>query len=226
MSIHVGHNIEDVPVVFGFIFSTPEELGLPRDNMTGVTRRSFAPDIWNLARQIFGAESVGLLSKESRSMMGVRSYILAMTDDLEQASGVRVQEMYLVNTFEEWAEQVENWEYDLIYLADTSRIEKDGERLSSDEIVAWTVENATVPVIAANERDTRAGALFSIVTCERQIGWEAGERVLRILNGTPVSDIPAGPTAEGRLLINAATVEKTGANISYDIITSADAIFE
>jgi ABC-type uncharacterized transport system substrate-binding protein len=223
---YVGMEIKDVPVVFAWIFSNPKELGLPKDNITGVTRRSFAPDIWSLANQITGAQTVALLSKNNRSMAGVRSYIMAGADKLEQASGVRVKEMYLCDTFDQWSELVENWKYDLIYLADTSRIEKDGENMDAEELVAWTVENAKVPVIGATERDTQAGALFSIVTSEKQIGWQAGQMAGKIISGTPVSDIPMEASENGKLLINAATVDKLGVEIPYDILSSAQKIYE
>ena len=223
---YVGTAIDDKPVVFAWIFSNPKELGLPKANITGVTRRSFAADIWTLAKQITGADTVALLSKDSRSMAGVRTYILAGADKLEQASGVRVEEMYLCDTFEQWAGHVKDWEQDLIYLADTSRIQKNGASMPAEELVAWTVDNAPVPVIAATERDTRAGALFSIVTSEKQIGWQAGQMAVKILNGTPVSDIPMEASEKGKLLINAATVEKLGVDIPYDVLSSAEKIFE
>jgi len=224
--VYVATQIKDTPVVFGYIFSDPEQLGLPQDNVTGVTRRSFAPDIWKLAREVTGAETVGLISKDSRSMAGVKSYILAGADKLEQVSGVRVEDVYLCDTFGEWSGLVNNWEHDLIYLADTSRIEKNGERMDAAELVGWTVENADVPVIGATERDTEAGAMFSIVTSEKQIGWQAGQMSAKILDGTPVSDIPMEAGEKGKLLINGTTVEKMGVDIPYDTLSSAEKIYE
>ena len=43
---YVGSKIDDIPVVFAWVFSTDmKSLGLPKPNITGVTRRSYAPDI-------------------------------------------------------------------------------------------------------------------------------------------------------------------------------------
>ena len=43
---------------------------------------------------------------------------------IEKASGVKYMDMYLCDTFEEWSQQVRNFKYDFIYLADSSRIKK------------------------------------------------------------------------------------------------------
>ena len=225
---YVGLEVaKQIPVVFGYIFSAPKALGLPQPNITGITRRSYAPDIWSLANQLFGAKTVALLSKDSQSMAGVRKVLMANADKLEQGTGVRVEEMYLCDTFDQWSDHVKNWKQDLIYLADTSRIQKaDGTTMSRSELTSWTVENAEVPVIAAAEKDAEAGAVFAVVASERQNGYQAGKMALKILDGTPVSEIPMEESTKGNLLINAKTVEKMGVDIPYDVLSSADKIYE
>ncbi|MBU1169848.1 MAG: hypothetical protein KKD44_09835 [Proteobacteria bacterium] len=223
---YVGTKVDDLPVVFAWIFGHPQTLGLPKANITGVTRGSYAVDTWIMAKQLTGAKTVALLSKDSNSMAGVKQYLAAGADKLEAASGVRYKDMYLLNTFAEWEKAVNDFAYDFIYLADTSRIIKDGKELTRAETVGWTVEHAKVPVIAASETDVEAGALYAIVTSERTIGNMAAESAIKILNGAKLADVPYVTTTKGKLVINVKTANKYKIEIPYDILSSAEKIYE
>ena len=98
--------------------------------------------------------------------------------------------------------------------------------MTPEETVRWTVENSKVPVIAATERDVKAGAMFSIVTSEKEIGREVGIITLKILAGTPVSEIPIHASAKGKLVINAKTADKYKVDIPFDILSTAETVFE
>jgi hypothetical protein len=173
-----------------------------------------------------GVKTVALLSKNSLSMAGVRKYLFAGADKLEQLSGVRFMEMYLCETFEEWEDQVNNFPAELLYLADTSRLTKNGQAISRAEATRWTVENSKVPVIAATEVDTEAGALFSIITSPKQNGTQAASIALKILAGTPPSEIPVQSASKGSLVINAKTAQKYNIDIPYEVLSSAEKVYE
>jgi ABC-type uncharacterized transport system substrate-binding protein len=222
----VGSKIDEIPVVFAWIWGQPEAMGLPKANITGVTRRSYAADILTMARKLTGVKTVALLSKSSASMAGVKQYLTVGADKLEQASGIKFLDMYLLDTFAEWENKVQTFPADLIYLADTTRIEKEGVAMNDAELVRWTVENAKVPVIAGSEKDIQAGALFAIVTSEKGIGLNAAEIALKILGGAKPADIPYVSSATGKLVINAKTAQKYKLNIPYDILASAGKIYE
>jgi len=223
---YIAKQIEDIPVVAGYFFASPDSLGLPTKNITGVARRSFAVDIWAIAKQVTGAKTVSMISKNNFSMAQVRSGLLAKADDLEKLSGVRMKEMYLCDTFDEWKKHVENCPEDLIYLADTSRITKGDVEMPSTELIRWTVDNAKVPVVGATEDAARDGALFSVVTSEGIWGKQMADMVIKIIKGTPVSDIPMETVSKGKLLINAKTATEKKIEIPYEILNSADHIFE
>lgn len=218
--------VTDIPVVFCWIFAPPQYLGLPKDNFTGITRMSYAVDNWIMAKQLFGAKIVGLLSRDNPSMQGVKGYLTAGADKLEAASGVRYKDMFLVKTMDEWKKAVESFPYDFIYLADTSEIQDGDKVLSRDEVTTWTVAHSKVPVIAATESDVAAGALFSVVTSERTIGIKAGESALKVLSGTAPSQVPYVTSSKGRLLINMKTAQQYKIDIPYDLLASADKVYE
>ncbi|MBU1194468.1 MAG: hypothetical protein KKE62_13480 [Proteobacteria bacterium] len=223
---NIGTKIDTIPVVFSYVFGNPASLGLPKSNITGVTRVSYAADIWALANKLFGAKTVALISKSSPSMEGVRKYLFAGADKLKAASGVQYKEMYLLNTFEEWEKTVKEFPEDFIYLADTSRITQGDKILPRTEVTAWTVANSKVPVVGATETDVEAGALYAIVTSENALGVNAAEVAKKILNGTAPADIPYVPSKKGKLVINAKTAQKYKLEIPYDILSSAEKVYE
>jgi ABC-type uncharacterized transport system substrate-binding protein len=223
---YVGLNMTEVPVVFAFVFGAPDTLGLPKPNITGVARRSYAADIWKMAKELTGAKTVALISKNTFSMAGVKQVLSSQTDGLEKLSGVRYLDMFLCDTFEQWEKHVKNWPAEMIYLADASRIKNGDKEMTNAELVAWTVSNATVPVIASNEEDTRSGALFSIVADVKGWGSQASEMVLKVLAGTPIAQIPMETVTKGALLINAKTASKMGVEIPYEILSTAEKVYE
>ena len=223
---YVATQIDDIPVVAAYFFSAPQMLGLPKPNITGITRGSYAPDMWKMANQLTGGKTVGMLSKKSFAMEGIRKAMFARAAALEQASGVKFSEMYLCDTFEEWQNQVKNWSEDLMYIIDTSRLNDGDREVMPEETVKWTVENTKVPIFAVNEYDVRYGALFSIVTSDASWGHQAVQMAKKILAGTPVSEIPMETVNKGSLLVNAKTAEKLKVDIPYEILESADHIYE
>ncbi len=224
---HVGLKIDDTPVVFAYVFGNIKTFtGLPKPNISGVTRRSYAGDIWGLANKLLGVKTVALISKHSNSMEGVRKYLFALADKLEAGTGVRYKEMYLVNTFDEWKQTVNTFSEDFIYLADTSRITDGDKTLGRADVSSWTVANSKVPVIASSEPDVAAGALYSIVTSEKAIGSNAGEIAKKILAGTPPSDIKYVQSKKGKLVVNIKTAQKYKVEIPYDILSSAEKVYE
>lgn len=223
---HVGLNIEEIPVVFTFLWGSPQSVGLPKANITGVARRSYAVDVFKMAKQLTGGQTVALLSKNSLSMAGVKQMFTAKAADMEKASGVKYMDMFLCDTFEEWSQQVQNFKYDFIYLADSSRIMKGDKELTREETVQWTVANAKVPVVAGSSIDVKNGALFAIDSSSKEWGRQSGTMALKILNGTPIAQLPMEQMQKGSLFVNAKTAQKMKINIPYEILSSAEKVFE
>ena len=222
---HIGALVDDIPIVFTYVYGDdPREWGLPKANISGVTRRSFAPDIFGLTRKLTGAQTVTVLGNAS-TMAGVRVALMSRADQLEKITGVKILDVKLCNTFEEWKEFVRSCPADFIYLTDTSMIIKDGKPLERRETTGWTVENSKVPVVAATDLDTSAGALFAILNDERKWGQQAGEMAVRILSGTPISEMPVESMREGALVINSKTAQKYRIDIPYEVLSSAAEIY-
>jgi len=179
-----------------------------------------------MANQLTGGKTVGMLSKKSFAMEGIRKIMFARAPVLEQTTGVKFTDMYLCDTFAEWQNHVKNWSEDLMYIIDTSRLTEGDRELMPEESTKWTLENAKAPFFSSNEYDVRYGALFSIVTSDVAWGRQAVEMVKKILAGTPVSDIPMETVTKGSLFINAKTAEKFKIDIPYEILETADHIYE
>ncbi|MBA3031283.1 MAG: hypothetical protein FP814_04480 [Desulfobacterium sp.] len=223
---YVAKQVEDIPVVAGYFFGSPESLGLPTKNITGVARRSFAADIWSIANQITGAKTVSMIGRNNFSMVQVKAGLMAKADALEKISGVRLKDMYLVETVDDWKKHIENCSEDLIYIVGTTMIMDGDKEVPSPELIRWTVDHAKVPVVGATEDAARDGALFSVVTSEGIWGKQMADMVIKIINGTPVSEIPMETVSKGKLLINAKTATEKKIEIPYEILSSADQVFE
>ncbi len=224
---YVATQIESIPTVFGYVYGSIESMGLPKPNVTGVARRSYAPDIWGLAAKLFGAKNVVMLSKNSVSMAGVKKILMSKADGLEKLCGVRLLDMHLVESYDEWQTQVKNISSDFIYLADPSRLtQKDGSQLPRAEAVKWTVANAKMPVVAATGEDVEAGALYTILTSDKEWGKQTGAMVLKYLSGTPIAEIPVETVKKGALVINSKTAMQYKIDIPYEILTAAEKIIE
>ena len=219
-------NIDDIPIVGAFFYSPPNALGFPKANATGVMRGSYAEDMWKMANQLTGGKTIGMLSRDSFSMQGVKKAIMARAAALEQASGVKLTDMYMCETFEDWKQKVLNWKEDMMYIIDTSRLTEGEKIYTSQETVKWTIENSKVPVIATNQIDTEAGAVFSIIVSNGQWAYQAVQIADKILSGTPVSDIPVESVSKGDLFINAKTVQRFNIEMPYEILETAAKIYE
>ncbi len=220
-------NIDGIPSVFGYVYGNINDLGLPKPHITGVTRRSYAPDIWGLANKLIGAKTVAMLSKDSLPMQGIRKVLSQKADGLEKLSGVRFLDMYLVDTFADWQAKVKEFPADFIYMAETSRLSKeDGTETTRAETVKWTVANSKVPVVAAVGEDVDAGALYTILTSEKAWGAQVGALVLKIVGGTPAAEIPIETVSKGALIINSKTALQYKIDIPYDILSIAERIVE
>jgi hypothetical protein len=198
---------------------------MPKDNVTGIIRASYAADIWRLGNKLLGIKTVGMISKDSPSMQGIKGILNGRAPFIEKEVGVLYKDMILCDTFEQWQQAVITFPYELIYLADTSRIVKEGKELTRHELVAWTVDNTKVPVVAATDADVEGGALFAIVTSEKAMGAMAAESAKEILNGAAPTQVYK-QSKKGKLLINAKTAKKYKVEVPYDILSTAEKIYE
>lgn len=223
---YIGSLIDEIPMVFSYVYSDPASLGLPKKNISGVFARSFTPDIWGLSHQLSGGKTIAAIGRNSDAMKAVKKTISAKAPDIEKLSGVKFQDMYLCNTFEEWKAAVQSNSADMLYLTDTSNIRKDGKEMSREEITRWTVANSKVPVIAATDVDTKAGAVLAILNDERRWGEQSVEMAMKILKGTPVSNLPFEVMDKGALVINVNTAKKYEFEIPYEVLSSAREVYE
>lgn len=223
---YIGARIDDIPIVFAFVFGDPKGLGMPKNNVTGIIRKSYAVDNWFLAKKLFpDIKTVGLLSKYSLPMEGVKQFLTAKAPYIEKGCGVLYKDTFMCETFDDWEKAVKAFPYDLIYLADTSRLSRDGKELPRREACQWTVDNAKVPVIAAVESDVEGGGLFSIVTSERNIGQMAAQTAIDIISGAaPSQEYKQGE--KGKLVINIKTAQKYKLDIPYEILSTAERVIE
>ncbi|MCJ8499190.1 ABC transporter substrate-binding protein [Desulfatitalea alkaliphila] len=217
----VGSRIDDIPVVFTFIANMPEALGLPKKNVTGVLFRSYAPDTFGLARKLMGVSSVTFFTKDSPAMQASAGLLRANAGALEQGTGVRLVDAHLLETFRDWVDATKKTTTGMIYLGDTSRIDRNGYPVSDRELVHWTVRNATVPVIGAAEKDVEAGALFAVVPSGRAMGLLTANTALKVLGGASPADLSYTTNTQGELVVNISTARRYNLVLPEALLASA-----
>ncbi|MBU4270203.1 MAG: hypothetical protein L6301_00765 [Desulfobacteraceae bacterium] len=223
---YIGLSINDIPMVFSYVYADPESLGLPKPNITGVLARPFTEDTLALAHQLTGVKTVAAIGRNSDAMADVEKRLTTMADDLEKTTGVRFKKMFLCDTFEEWQTRVGDNTAESLFLTDTSNIKQNGKEMTREDLTRWTVDHSKVPVFAATDADTEAGAVFAIVIDERLWGMQSGAMALKILKGTPITEISPQFMEKGALVININTVIKYELDVPYEILSVAREVYE
>jgi ABC-type uncharacterized transport system substrate-binding protein len=95
------------------------------------------------------------------------------------------------------------------------------EQITPEQVLQWTISNSKVPVIGFLSFAIDAGALGGVVESGSEHGFKAGQMALKILKGTPASDIPIGVVQEGKTMFNFESAERFDIAIpSRDLIES------
>jgi putative ABC transport system substrate-binding protein len=72
----------------------------------------------------------------------------------------------------------------------------------------------------------RSGALLALSCDNADIGRQAGELAVKILNGARPTDLPITVPEKIRLAINLKTAKRIGLNIPSQIVDKADEVFK
>ena len=66
------------------------------------------------------------------------------------------------------------------------------------------------PTVAANEATVKNGALAGVVKLPGEQGELAAEMMLKVIRGTPISDLPVIQNKRGKRILNADTLHTLG----------------
>jgi len=219
----VTEEVDEIPIVFSMVLSSfgnrsLEEMRLEHPNLTGVSMEiPVATQFKQLKRILPAARRIGVLFNPDVSG--------AMIDDAnESALALGLQLIPLPVTHAN----------DLVSQTDT---------LSKDVDVLWSVADSTVfsnhglkhilletlrqrvPFVGLSPTFVKAGALLAFSTNYRDLGNQAAQQSLEILDGGSVNLVPMTAPRRVKLSINMNTARRMRVDIDDDTQSNADVYF-
>ncbi|OGB27478.1 MAG: hypothetical protein A3I66_06220 [Burkholderiales bacterium RIFCSPLOWO2_02_FULL_57_36] len=195
----------DVKIVFAGVSDSLEHYGYDKAaNVTGI-----------LERKPFGAlkETLSLIAATKNRSAPVRIMFIGDTSESVRNDekdfrkfdwgSIQVLDSRLPKTFDEWKDAVEfagNNNVDFIITANYRKIVRNKGEIAlmpAREVIGWTEENSTVPVIGTNVFFVDDGGMLAIGTSPYEQGEVAVSMANQILQkGKPASEIPKQSTRQ------------------------------
>lgn len=209
--------ITDRPIVFAAV-TDPVEAGLvssweePDANITGVSDLNPMKEQLELIKEALPeVATVGIVysSGEVNSEVQVKEAEEAAAD-----MGIEILKATVTNS-SEVQQAAESLDVDA-YLIPT-----DNTVVSAAESLIQVAEQKQKPVFASDESTMERGAAAGLSVNYTQQGVDAAAVFLKMLEGTPASDIPVETQTEFDLFVNPAAAEKQGLTLPESIVSRA-----
>jgi hypothetical protein len=189
---------KSLPVVFCGVNWDASVYGYPTDNVTGMVEVELAVQIFENLKRYARGDRVGYLGPD-----------ITTERKISQAYNQRFfngeMKVRWVNTFDEFKEafpEIQE-EVDVLYIGNNAGI----EGWDDEEAESFVVENTRVPTGVRTDWMAPYALIALAKKSEEQGEW-AAQAALRILDGTPISEIPVAENKEGRLILNLNIAEK------------------
>lgn len=197
-----------VPFVYCGLNGDPQTYAIVRPNVTGVLEVLRPEQNLEIARAfVAGTGRYAVLSDASFSgaMMaeGVYETLAARHPDAPPA-------LWVTARWAEWQTAVRQAAaYDFILLVSANYVlDSEDNVMDQATLLAWTVENAPVPVFAMSREAVRYGAVAGLAPAGYAQGARAAELALHIVQGTSPAVIPVDAAGQSMLLMNLAAARR------------------
>ncbi|MEN6307757.1 MAG: ABC transporter substrate binding protein [Anaerohalosphaeraceae bacterium] len=214
------------PVVFCGINSNPAQYGYPAPNLTGVIERPHFKESVALFRKITsktGPVRIVVLSDSSETSQFTLDYMKTQVD-----SSFVVLDWIMPDNQEQWQKAVlESQHADAIavYLYHTVLQSQDSQAVCEpQELMAWTAEHSTVPIIGFLTFAVDDGSLCGMLESGVEQGALAGQYIERILDGEDPASLKLVLGQKGQSMLNLNMARKLNLTISPDIIDGIDIV--
>ncbi|MEH6626044.1 MAG: ABC transporter substrate binding protein, partial [Motiliproteus sp.] len=205
----------NLPIVFCGINWDAAEYGFPASNITGMIEVEMIEPLIAQLRKLALGERIGYLSIKSLSGRKV-------TDHYQKKFGITLDKLYFVESYSEWKQryrQLQN-EVDMLVLGNPQGMSGWDE----SDFIQMVQREARIPSGTTASWRTRFSLIAYIRIAEEQ-GRYAATTALKILDGTPASEIPVVQNKEGRLIINLGLADAQGITFNPSLVRHADIIY-
>lgn len=200
----------DTPVLFVGVNNDAAPYGYPTANVTGMIEVDLADQAVEQMRQYMKGARIGFLSDDTTT-----SHRMA---DSYTARFPMMQDIRFTNSYQEFKEMFRSMQgsVNLLIVHNTSGIAD----WDAEDAQAFVLETTQIPTVGVH--DFMAPYLlvvFGLVADEEGI-W-AAESALKILDGTPVSEIPVVESQQGNVYVNLAIADKLDLALPPSLLRNA-----
>jgi len=211
--------------VFCGVNGEPEDYGFPASNVTGLIERPLFKEAIDYARQFDPhIKTVAVLSDDGPTSVGTLNYMLSQEPD-----NVKIVNYHLLGDFEVWKKRVLQYNIDvdalIIYTYHTIKESGQKESLPPEEVIRWTVENATIPTVGFFDFALEEGVFCGVLESGEEFGLESAKIALALIKGEDINNFPIRPAKSGLKMINLKTAEKLKIAVPEELVQSADRVF-
>ncbi len=204
-----------LPFVFCGVNWDASVYGYPYKNVTGMVEVSGAKELVELLSQFAKGPKIGVLAEDTLTEhKEVENYKTNLSID--------VTPIY-VTSFEEWKKKFVELQsqVDMLVFGNTAgMIDFDMEAAK-----AFAIKNSKIPTGAIQKATVPYAMVGYLKVAEEQGIW-AAKSALKILDGTPASDIKIVKNKEGQLVLNMKITQAVGVELPYELMESASEVIE
>jgi len=197
-----------VPFVFTGVDADPSKYGYPAPNVTGIIERPQLAASLKLAGRFHPIKRIAVLSCNDSTSVAALGFMK------EDPIDVTVVDWNLADDLDDWKAAVKryNKSVDAIVVRSYQALKdpKTGGRVLPRAVGEWTARNATAPTIAFHDFEIRDGIFIGVVKSGFEYGYKAADYGLRILRGTPPSELPIIRADIGTKMMNRDTAGRLG----------------
>ena len=205
----------NIPFVFCGVNWDASDYGFPCKNVTGMLE--VAPII-PLLEQLKGyakGDKIGFIAPDvETARKEAENYKKVFNLDMTTYYAKDVED------FKKGFSELEN-SVDMLIIDSDGGLYKD----QAQELQAFVEANSKIPSGTCYDFMAPYALIGFTKVAEEQGQW-AGESALKILEGTPPSDIPVAKNEQGKLIVNMKLAEKMGINVPYEVVESAATVIQ
>ncbi len=214
---------KDIPIVFGAVTDPVSaelvvNVDAPEANVTGASDKlPLQPHLDLIKELVPDVKTIGLIynAGEANSVALVEE-----EKTLAAAMGIEVVEATAANTAEVLAAA-----QSLVGRVDAVSVLTDNTVVEAFESVVQVCEENKIPLIAGDIDSVERGAVAAYAFDYYDHGFQAGQMAVKVLQGTPIKDIPVEYAQDLKLALNEMAAEAMGVTIPEDLLSKADQKF-
>lgn len=232
----VGGNI---PIVFSGMNGQPEMYNERKHYME--SRAHPGGNVTGLYEKLYAAQAVKVMEQAVPGLRGAK--VVMITDHTPTGNGLTKQfeielkdvtdvrwEIQRVQDWSEYTALIERVNADpevkAIYPVALSLPADGGRRFAAAQIYDWTLAHSHKPEMAINYFFARMGLFGGAVENFSAMGRLAGEKAVKIFNGTKAGDLPIEDGPESAIVFNVKRARDLGIEIPPRVLAAANAVYK